>query len=97
MSNEMFNMVKAVVGVGVLSLPAGEYTRMDCARVVVECRASCYAPLMQLMGHPSTTSDQPTTYTNQETHHLPMRNERTSDYTKAYNAEMRPSSLVFCK
>ena len=24
MSNEMFNMVKAVVGVGVLSLPAGE-------------------------------------------------------------------------
>lgn len=29
MSNEMFNMVKAVVGVGVLSLPAGEYTRMD--------------------------------------------------------------------
>ena len=27
MSNEMFNMVKAVVGVGVLSLPAGEYSR----------------------------------------------------------------------
>jgi len=25
MSNEMFNMVKAVVGVGVLSLPAGEF------------------------------------------------------------------------
>ena len=24
MSNEMFNMVKAVVGVGVLSLPAGK-------------------------------------------------------------------------
>jgi hypothetical protein len=24
MTNEMFNMVKAVVGVGVLSLPAGE-------------------------------------------------------------------------
>ncbi len=27
MSNEMFNMVKAVVGVGVLSLPAGENSR----------------------------------------------------------------------
>lgn len=27
MSNEMFNMVKAVVGVGVLSLPAGEFSR----------------------------------------------------------------------
>lgn len=27
MSNEMFNMVKAVVGVGVLSLPAGEFLR----------------------------------------------------------------------
>jgi len=25
MTNEMFNMVKAVVGVGVLSLPAGEF------------------------------------------------------------------------
>ncbi len=25
MSSEMFNMVKAVVGVGVLSLPAGEF------------------------------------------------------------------------
>lgn len=26
MTNEMFNMVKAVVGVGVLSLPAGEWS-----------------------------------------------------------------------
>ena len=32
MSNEMFNMVKAVVGVGVLSLPAGK-----CMDIVVVC------------------------------------------------------------
>ena len=29
MSNEMFNMVKAVVGVGVLSLPAGKFVHID--------------------------------------------------------------------
>ena len=30
MSNEMFNMVKAVVGVGVLSLPAGKLSMFLC-------------------------------------------------------------------
>ena len=34
MSNEMFNMVKAVVGVGVLSLPAGECQFRCCVHFV---------------------------------------------------------------
>ena len=33
MSNEMFNMVKALVGVGVLSLPAGELITRDVSMI----------------------------------------------------------------
>ena len=35
MTSHLFNMVKAIVGVGVLSLPAGEYYILICVRNVV--------------------------------------------------------------
>ena len=44
MSNEMFNMVKAVVGVGVLSLPAGEWALHDLPVVCVVAVAAFYCP-----------------------------------------------------
>lgn len=38
MTSHLFNMVKAIVGVGVLSLPAGEYYILICVRNVRSCK-----------------------------------------------------------